>query len=191
MSDKGKRIKKIPAGDTHERNVCADCDHVEYNNPTIVNIVVATYKNEILFCKRAIEPRIGCWTLPGGYMESGETPQQGAAREALEEAGVKVKIGPLLAMYQPPSKNKVIMIFHGELPSREADPGTESQEVEFFKWEDIPWKELAFPYIKDALDVYQKTKGKTNFQPEMIESKFYFDPKQPLPKCDKPKPPQP
>ena len=124
-------------------------------------------------------------------MESGETPQQGAAREALEEAGVKVKIGPLLAMYQPPSKNKVIMIFHGELPSREADPGTESQEVEFFKWEDIPWKELAFPYIKDALDVYQKTKGKTNFQPEMIESKFYFDPKQPLPKCDKPKPPQP
>src|ERR1700743_3572557 len=99
MTDKGPRIKKIPPGDSHERMTCPECDHIDYNNPPIANVVVATYGDDILFCRRAIEPRIGMWTLPGGYMESGETPQEGGAREAWEEATARVKVGPLLAIY--------------------------------------------------------------------------------------------
>jgi len=185
MTDKGPRIKKIPPGDSHERMTCPECDHVDYNNPTVVNIVVATYKDKFLFCRRAIEPSKGRWTLPGGYMESGESLQEGAAREAQEEAGVNVKIGPLLAIYQPPAKDKVIMIFRGELPSYDAKAGVESQEVKFFKWDEIPWKDVAFPYIWDALNIYQKTKDKTDFQPVMIEGKPFIKP----PAVKPPKPP--
>jgi ADP-ribose pyrophosphatase YjhB (NUDIX family) len=185
-ADKGPRIKKIPEGDTRERLVCPECDHIDYENPKIINVVVATYNGEFLLARRAIEPRKGYWTLPGGYMENGETPQQGALREAFEEAGAKGKPGPLIMIYQPPKKNEVIMIFRSELTSREAAAGTESQEVKFFKWEDIPWKELAFPFIKDALETYQATKDKTDFQPVFVEGKY-----PPRPQPPKAAPPSP
>lgn len=184
MQDKGTRIKKIPEGDTRERDVCSDCGHIDYKNPVIVNTVVAAYGDEFLLCKRGNEPRKGYWTIPGGYMENGESPQDGAKREAHEEAGADIKIGPLLAMYQPPRKDEVIMIFRGELSSKEVvTTGLETLDVKFFKWEDIPWKELAFPFVKDALELYRKTRGKTDFQPVLIQAK---PPQQP-PKCSKPK----
>ena len=179
---KGPRVKKIPPGDTHERLVCPECDYVEYKNPVIVNVVVAVYGDEFLLCRRDIEPRKGYWTLPGGYMEIGESPQDGAAREAKEEAGADVKVGALIALYQPPKKNEVIMIFRGELPSRDAAPGIESAETKLFKWEDIPWKELAFPFIPEALMAYKKTKDKTDFQPAIIEGKPFVKPQPPAPK---------
>ena len=191
MTDKGPRVKKIPPGDSHERLVCPECDHIEYENPKIVNVVVTVYKDEFLLCRRGIEPRKGYWTLPGGYMENGESPQEGALREAFEEAGAKAKIGPLLAIYQPPSKNEVIMIFRGDLPTREAEAGMESLEVKFFKWDDIPWKELAFPFVGEALLLHQKTKDKKDFQPVLIEGKSYNTPTTPpaTPNCKAPKPP--
>lgn len=176
MTDKGPRIKKIPDGDTRERLTCPECDHIDYQNPKIVNVVVATYGDEFLLCRRAIEPSKGYWTLPGGFMENGESPQDGAAREAREEAGADAKVGALIAIYQPPAKNEVIMIFRGELPSRDAAAGTETQEVKFFKWDDIPWKELAFPFIPDALMAYKNTRDKTDFQPVLIEGKPYIKP---------------
>jgi ADP-ribose pyrophosphatase YjhB (NUDIX family) len=182
MTDKGPRIKKIPDGDTRERTVCPECDYIEYKNPLVVNVIVAVYGDEFLLCRRAIDPRKGFWTLPGGYMENGESPQDGAAREAKEEAGVNIKTGALIALYQPQKKNEVMMIFRGELPSREAVAGVESLEVKFFKWDDIPWKELAFPFIPEALLAYKNTKDKTEFQPVLIEGKPYIKPVSPAPK---------
>lgn len=168
---KGPRIKKIPDGDSKERLVCPECDHIEYQNPKIVNVVVATYGDKFLFCKRNISPRKGYWTLPGGYMELGETLREGAAREAVEESGATVKPDALLAIYQPPSKSEVIMIFRGEMTSAEMKAGIESQEVKLFTWDEIPWNELAFPFLKDALMAYKNAKGKTDFAPVIIEPK--------------------
>ncbi len=188
---KGPRVKKIPPGDTHERLVCPECDFIAYENPKIVNIVVATYKNkksgedEFLLCKRAISP-VGKWTLPGGYMENGETLRKGALREAFEEATTRPKVGALIAIYQPPSKHEVIMIFRGTLRSRKAAPGIESQDVKFFKWDDIPWKDLAFPFVKDALNAYRKTENKTDFQPEIIIGKKAYKPQSANDKQKKP-----
>jgi ADP-ribose pyrophosphatase YjhB (NUDIX family) len=169
-ADKGPRIKKIPDGDTRERLTCPECDHIAYENPKVVNVLIATFEGEILLARRDIDPRKGYWTLPGGYMENGETPNEGALREAFEEAGAKGKPGPLVAICQPPKKNEVIMVFRTELSAREAEAKTETQEVKFFKWEDIPWKELAFPFVGEALHAWNKTKDKTEFQPEFIIS---------------------
>lgn len=182
MQDKGPREKKIPPGDQHERTVCPECDYVAYENPKVINVTLAVYTDPVsgedmfLFAKRAIEPRKDKWTLPGGYMENGETIQDGAKRETSEEAGADVKIGPLIAIYTPPAKNEVIMIFRGTMDKPIADPGIESLEVNFFKWADIPWKDLAFPFIVDALTAYKETKDKTEFQPKMIVGQPYKKP---------------
>ena len=83
-------VRAIPDGDTHERNVCGDCGFVAYENPKVVVGSVVVTDGKILMCKRAIEPRRGFWTLPAGYMELGETVEEGAAREAMEEAGADI-----------------------------------------------------------------------------------------------------
>ena len=76
-------IRTVPEGDDRERLVCADCGHIAYENPKIVVGSVATLGERLLLCRRAIEPRKGFWTLPAGYLELHETPEDGARREAV------------------------------------------------------------------------------------------------------------
>ena len=69
--------KRVPAGDDKARLVCDTCSFVQYQNPLIVGGVVATTNDKVLLLKRDIEPRKGYWTLPGGFMECGESVQAG------------------------------------------------------------------------------------------------------------------
>ena len=69
---------KVPDGDDRERSTCDRCGYVAYQNPKIVVGAVATHEGKILMCRRAIEPRRGFWTLPAGYLELEETPEEGA-----------------------------------------------------------------------------------------------------------------
>jgi ADP-ribose pyrophosphatase YjhB (NUDIX family) len=86
-SNCGKRVvEKTPEGDSRLRHVCEACDIVHYQNPKIVAGCIPVWENRLLLCKRAIEPRYGLWTLPAGFMENGESTEQAAARETLEEA---------------------------------------------------------------------------------------------------------
>jgi ADP-ribose pyrophosphatase YjhB (NUDIX family) len=149
-------VKQIPEGDDRERLICADCGHIDYQNPKIVVGSVVSHEGRILLCRRAIEPRRGFWTLPAGYMELGETVQQGAMREAWEEAEARIAIEGVLAMYSISRIGQVQVIFRARF---EAAPdfaaGPESLEVELFSWDDIPWDELAFPTVRWSLDAWR------------------------------------
>ena len=79
----GKASIKTPSGDNRERIVCDECELINYQNPKIVVGCIPVIGDEILLCKRAIEPRYGFWTIPAGFMELGETLIQGAKRETL------------------------------------------------------------------------------------------------------------
>jgi len=86
---------RVPDGDTVPRDVCDACGTIHYRNPKIVVGCLATLDDEVLLCRRAIEPRLGLWTLPAGFMENGETLAAGAVRETLEEANARVDVGQL------------------------------------------------------------------------------------------------
>lgn len=88
-------VSRVPAGDNRLRDVCDHCNTIHYVNPRNVVGTVPVWNDQILLCKRAIEPRYGFWTLPAGFMEIGETTSQAASRETLEEAGARVEIGEL------------------------------------------------------------------------------------------------
>ena len=79
-------------GDTKLRAVCTECQSVHYENPLNVVGTLPVWGEQVLLCKRNIEPRFGLWTLPSGFMELGETLQEGAARETQEEAGAQFKV---------------------------------------------------------------------------------------------------
>ena len=144
-------IRRRPQGDTHDREVCATCGFVNYQNPKIVVGSVVQYGRRILMCRRAIEPRIGYWTLPAGYLELGESVAEGARREAKEEACAEIRIDTVLAVYSLPHIGQVQIIHLAELDDPEFAPGPESSDVELFDWDDLPWDDLAFPSVAWAL----------------------------------------
>jgi ADP-ribose pyrophosphatase YjhB (NUDIX family) len=158
-------VKKIPEGDTRPRLVCDTCGFVRYENPKVVVGSVVAYEERILLCRRAIDPRSGFWTLPAGYLELNETTAEGAVREAYEEAMARIAIDRLLAVYSIPRISQVQLIYRARLLDPEIRPGPESAEVGLFRWEEIPWEEIAFPSARWALRHYRETEALADFAP--------------------------
>lgn len=151
-------VRRIPEGDNRERMVCADCGHIAYENPkVVVGSVVVSRDGKVLMCRRAIEPRRGYWTLPAGYLELGETLEEGAAREALEEADAAIAIDGVLGIFSIARISQVQVIFRARFrdEAAHARPGAESLDVRLFDPADIPWDEIAFPSVHWALDAWR------------------------------------
>ncbi len=160
-------VVRTPEGDNMPRHVCDHCDTIHYQNPKVVNGCIGEWENKILLCKRAIEPRYGLWTLPAGFMENGETTQEGAMRETWEEAYAKIDNLTLFGLFNLPHINQVYVMFRGSVVEGKAAAGTESLEVGFFSEEDIPWNELAFPVIRESLELYFIDRKKGVFTPKL------------------------
>lgn len=154
----------VPDGDDRLRRICNRCSFIDYVNPKIVAGAVVIKDGMILLCRRAIEPRKGFWTLPAGFMEEGESVEEGARREVREEAMADIEIDQLLAVYSVPRISQVQIMFRARLVSDIA-PGPESLEVGLFRWSQIPWSELAFPSAIWALTQYAETRHLSAFPP--------------------------
>ena len=141
-------------GDTRARAICPACNTIHYENPLMVVGTVPVLGERVLLCKRNIEPRWGKWTLPAGFMELGETAEQGAARETDEEAGALITMGPLFSLLSVPQVGQVHIFYRATVLSDQFDPGHETQEARLFAEEDIPWDEIAFRTVKETLERY-------------------------------------
>ena len=145
---------RVPPGDHLPRHVCDACGTIHYENPRLVVGCVPEHEGRILLCRRAIEPRLGYWTIPAGFMENGETLQQAAARETQEEALARVEVGSLLAVVHVLHARQVHVFFRATMRSGEFGAGTESLEVKLVGPAEIPWDEVAFPSTEFALRRY-------------------------------------
>jgi len=145
---------RVPAGDNLPRHVCPACETIHYQNPKMVIGCIAEWEDRILLCRRAIEPRLGLWTLPAGFMENGETVAQAALRETLEEANARVELAAMYSVLSVPHVNQVHIFYRGKLLDLGFGPGAESLDVALFAEADIPWKELAFRTISTTLRHY-------------------------------------
>lgn len=160
-SPQGPVVRAVPAGDDRERMMCVDCGFVHYDNPKVVAGAVCVWEDKILLCRRAIEPRIGFWTIPAGFLELGETIAEGAAREVREESGARVEVGEVLGIFEIPRISQIYVVHLAKMLGPDLDPGPESLEAGLFAWDDIPWDELAFPSVKWSLDRYRAGGGPT------------------------------
>lgn len=154
-SNCGSRVAlKVPEGDFLPRHVCDHCGMIHYVNPKIVVGSVPEYEGRILICKRGIEPRLGYWTIPAGFMENDETLEAGAAREAVEEARIDVEIGSLLLLANVTSARQVHVFFRSRMRTPHFDVTHESLEVKLVHEHEIPWDQIAFPSTEAALRLY-------------------------------------
>lgn len=174
-SECGARVEqKIPERETLLRAVCPECQTIHYQNPKIVAGCIPEWKGKVLLCRRAIEPRLGLWTFPAGFMELGESTEEAAARETLEEAKARVEVQTLYALFSLPHVSQVYVVYRALLQDLDYGPGEESLEVQLMPIEDIPWDQLAFPVIKETLHRYASDRQHTQ-----VQAHFGVIPKQP------------
>lgn len=154
-SDCGAAVElRVPEGDHVPRHVCGACGAIHYHNPKVIVGCIPEWDDRILMCRRAIEPRLGRWTFPAGFMELGETSGQGAGREALEEARAVVEVGELFVVINVPYVSQVYLIHRARLQSLQFGPTAESSEVVLMREQEIPWDQIAFPTIFHSLTFF-------------------------------------
>jgi ADP-ribose pyrophosphatase YjhB (NUDIX family) len=132
-----------------ERWLCSSCGFIHYLNPRVVANVIPEIDGpdghrRLLLMRRAIEPRRGYWSPPGGFVELGESTEEAARREGEEEVGLRVEIAGLVGVYSRPAVGIVVVVYRGRASSETANPGVEALETRWFAAGEIPWDGLAF-----------------------------------------------
>ncbi len=145
---------RIPADDTRERAICTACGEVHYENPLNVVGTVPVWGEQVLLCRRNIEPRYGLWTLPAGFMELGETTAEGALRETVEEAGARIELQGLFTLLNVARVGQVHLFYRARLQDTRFEPGPETIEAQLFHEHEIPWEQLAFRTVRETLQRY-------------------------------------
>ena len=140
------------------RLVCERCGEITYINPKVVaGLIPVLPDGRIALLKRDIEPAKGKWSYPAGYLEMGESVADAAARETWEEILTRVTVRNMLGVYSYPDAGVVTIVFVGDVKRGETPrPGLESQEVELFTVDKIPWRDLAFRSTTEALSDWVK-----------------------------------
>ncbi len=151
-------------GDTKERAICTTCGTVHYLNPLMVVGTVPYFGDKVLLCKRNIEPRLGKWTLPAGFLELGESCAQGAERETHEEAGAQIEMEGMFSIISVPRVGQVHLFYKAKLLSDQFNPGFESMEARLFSEAEIPWDEISFLTVKRTLESYFADREQGAFQ---------------------------
>lgn len=156
----GQRLTTaVPEGDSKRRMVCLDCGFIHYINPRpVAGTIPVREDGAILLVRRAIEPRMGTWVFPGGYMDVGETAEEAAARETREEALLEVEDLRLIGVYTRTEAGVVVIVYEGRALG-EPSAGEECLEVAWFAPEAIPWDELAFDSTEWALREWVARRG--------------------------------
>ena len=146
--------KKIVKSNEPRRLVCQACSFIFYQDPKVVAGTVFTLNGGIVLLKRGVEPALGKWVFPGGYVDRGESVQDAAVRETKEESQLDVKLGPLLNVYSYPSSPNVIVVYTAEVIGGTLTAADESTDAAVFAPQEVPWHELAFDSTKEALNDY-------------------------------------
>lgn len=150
----GKLEKKQIKAQEPDRLVCSRCSFVFYLDPKVAAGTVILFEDRIVLVKRGISPGYGKWVIPGGFVDRGETLEEAAVRETLEETSLQVRINSLLNVYSYPGHTVVIAAYLAEVLAGVPTACDETLEVGLFPYEEIPWPELAFPSTRDALMDY-------------------------------------
>jgi ADP-ribose pyrophosphatase YjhB (NUDIX family) len=154
-------------GNSGDRAVCAACGSVYYaNSAPCVSALVEDESGRLLLARRAVEPYLGCWDAPGGFLEEGEHPLDGLRRELFEETGLVVEPERFLGVW---------MDVYGDAPDAQATlnlywiaraapgvpvPADDVAELHWFAASALPsGDDLAFTMLGDVLAAWRHSRG--------------------------------
>jgi ADP-ribose pyrophosphatase YjhB (NUDIX family) len=132
-------------GELRHRLICPGCAFISYVNPRLVATTLPiTDAGEIVLIRRGIEPAIGAWAQPGGFLEIDETVHEAAVRETVEETGLLVEPGEIIGLYSRLEASVVVLVYEARIVGGAARPSPEATEVVAFRPEAIPWAGIGF-----------------------------------------------
>jgi ADP-ribose pyrophosphatase YjhB (NUDIX family) len=149
----GLESKALKEGEP-SRLVCPGCDFVFYLDPKVAACTICMVDGGIVLLKRGIEPQLGKWVFPGGFVDRGESVTDAAVRETREEINLKVSLTGILDVYSFPGSDVVVVVYAAEVTGGELKACDECLEVRAFPPEALPWGELAFESTRAALKDY-------------------------------------
>jgi ADP-ribose pyrophosphatase YjhB (NUDIX family) len=165
----GQPVEARQLEDDHRpRLVCPD-GHITWRNPRVVVGTVPVKAGRIYLGRRDIEPARGRWGNPSGFLELGESLQEGARRETEEETELRVEVGRLIGVYSRPHAGIITVVYEADVVGGSPEPAAETSEVREFGPDEIPWEELAFTTVESALrDWVASLPGRgPRFEPEL------------------------
>jgi len=159
------------------RMVCSTCGWVHYCNPVVLVGCLVAYESKLLLIRRGTEPQLGRWAIPTGFVETGETPEQAAAREVYEETSVKVNAQELniFGVGYIHQMNQIYLFYRGVAASEKTMPTREASESVFVHERDMPWSEMAYPHVNRSLLQYFSDQSSNSFgvyQGEVMHDNF-------------------
>ncbi|MGH2512487.1 MAG: NUDIX hydrolase [Candidatus Limnocylindrales bacterium] len=132
-------------GDHRNRLVCPACGWISYVNPRlVVTALPLTEAGQLVLIRRGIEPAVGAWAQPGGFLEIDETVDEGAIRETFEETGLLIEPGEVIGLYSRLEAAVVVLVYEARIVGGTFRPSPEATEIVAFEPDAIPWPEIAF-----------------------------------------------
>jgi len=159
----------VEAHDPRPRLVCTSCGFIFYIDPKVAVGTVVRGEKGFLLLRRAIEPGYGKWVFPGGYVDRGESLEGAAVREALEETGLDVRLGPLVNIYSYSMRGIIMIIYEAEAAAGDPKVNMESLELRWAGPSEIPWDDLAFPSTRSAFRDYFLRHGLSDHVPPGLD----------------------
>jgi ADP-ribose pyrophosphatase YjhB (NUDIX family) len=150
----GRLAPSIMKEGADPRPACPACGFILYLNPRLAACTITSLDGGMVLARRGIHPEYGKWTLPGGFVERGESLPEAAVRETFEEVKVRVSLTGILDVYSFPGSDTVVAVYAADVLSGRPEPGEETTEVQVFPPEGIPWDELAFDSTRASLRDY-------------------------------------
>jgi len=155
---------RVPPDDNRERAVCPACGEIHYENPINVVGTVPVWGEQVVLCRRNIEPRKGLWTLPAGFLELGESTAEGACRETDEEAGARIELEGLFTVLNVVRAGQLHLFYRARLLDTRFAPGPETIEAQLFAEHQVPWAEIAFRTVRQTLEHYFADRRRGRFE---------------------------
>jgi ADP-ribose pyrophosphatase YjhB (NUDIX family) len=153
----GNLDKRIVKTSEPRRLVCQTCSFIFYQDPKVVAGTLFTLNGGIVLLRRGVEPALGKWVFPGGYVDRGESVRDAAIRETKEECQLDVELRALLNVYSYPRSPNVIVVYTAEVIGGRLSAADESMDADVFSPKQLPWHDLAFDSTRDALNDYIKS----------------------------------
>jgi ADP-ribose pyrophosphatase YjhB (NUDIX family) len=152
-----------------DREVCPACGFVFYRNPVPAVGVVVALDDRVVLIRRRYEPRAGCWGLPAGYMELGESAEEAAARECYEETGLLVQIDHLLGVYSfgTGEQSGLVIIYAATAVGGQLQAGDDATEVGAFPLDALPTP-IAFRTHLQAIERWRREGRPSVGQPRIL-----------------------
>ena len=147
----GEPVEEQLLEDDHRPRLVCPNGHVSWQNPRLVVNAIPVRAGQAFLARRAIEPGQGKWGIPGGFLEMGESAQEGARREVEEETELRIEVGRLVGVYSRPPAGIVVIVFEADVVGGSPEAAAETSEVRAFGPDQIPWEELAFSTVESAL----------------------------------------